>query len=155
LKPISPLIITLWVIASAVIGFGYSQWAVNNGLEVPISAQTLALSIALIAIILLAMVTPIWKYKRNLSKTEAVKSIPVNPFYAVRVLLLAKASAITAAMFIGWHGGVLIKQLTAPVVVADAMSSNITVLIVSVLLLVEAFLIEQICKLPKDKNKDV
>lgn len=155
MKPISPLIIALWVIASAVIGFGYSQWAVNNGLEVPISTQTLALSIALIAIILLAMVTPIWKYKRNLTKSEAAKSIPVNPFYAVRVLLLAKASAITAAMFIGWHGGVLIKQLTAPVVVADAMSSNITVLIVSVLLLVEAFLIEQICKLPKDKNKDV
>ena len=155
MKPISPLIIALWAVASAVIGFGYSQWAVNNGLEVPISGQTLALSIALVAIILLALVVPIWKYKRTLTKPSAVKLIPVNPFYAVRVLLLAKASAITAALFIGWHAGVLIKQLTAPVVVPEAMSSNITVLIVSALLLVEAFLIEQICKLPKDRNKDV
>ena len=155
MKPISPLMIALWAIASAVIGFGYSQWAVNNGLEVPISTPTLGISISVIAIVLLVMVLPIWKYKRNLTKSESVKLIPVNPFYAVRVLLLAKASAITAALFIGWHTGVLLKQLTAPVVVADAMSSNITALITSVLLLVEAFLIEQICKVPKDKNKDV
>jgi hypothetical protein len=147
--------IALWAIASAVIGFGYSQWAVNNGLEVPISTPTLGISISVIAIVLLVMVLPIWKYKRNLTKNESVKLIPVNPFYAVRVLLLAKASAITAALFIGWHGGVLLKQLTAPVVVVDAMSSNITALITSVILLVEAFLIEQICKVPKDKNKDV
>jgi len=147
--------IALWAIASAVIGFGYSQWAVGNGLEVPISTPTLGISISVIAIVLLVMVLPIWKYKRNLAKNESVKLIPVNPFYAVRVLLLAKASAITAALFIGWHGGVLLKQLTAPVVVADAMSSNITALITSFILLVEAFLIEQICKVPKDKNKDV
>ena len=148
--------ITLWVVASAVIGFGYSTWAVNNGLQVPISTPTLGLSIAIIAIILLVLVLPIWRYKRNLVKADTqAKLIPVNPFYAVRVLLLAKASAITAAIFLGWHAGVITKQLTAPVVVTDAMSSNITALITSVLLLAEAFLIEQICKLPKDKNKDV
>ena len=149
--------ITLWVVASALVGFGYSQWAVNNGLEIPISAIALSLSTALIGIILLAMVVPIWKYKRNLVKvsTNKPKALPVNPFYAVRVLTLAKASAITSGMFIGWHAGVIIKQLTAPVVVQEAMSTNITAIIAAVFLLVAAFVVEQICKLPSDKTKDV
>ena len=155
MKPISPLIIALWAIASAVIGFGYSQWAVNNGLEVPISTPTLGISISVIAIVLLVMVVPIWKYKRSLTKPSAVKLIPVNPFYAVRVLLLAKAAAITSAVFLGWHAGVLVKQFTAPVVVADATTLNISAASTSVFLLVVAFVVEQICKLPNDKNKDV
>lgn len=155
MKPISPLITALWAIASAAIGFGYSQWAANNGLEVPISTPTLGISISVIAIVLLVMVVPIWKYKRNLTKPSAVKLIPVNPFYAVRVLLLAKAAAITSAVFLGWHVGVLVKQFTAPVVVADATTLNISAAATSVFLLVVAFVVEQICKLPSDKNKDV
>jgi hypothetical protein len=157
LKPISPLVITLWVVASALIGFGYSQWAVNNGLEIPISGITLSLSTALIGFILFVMAVPIWKYKRNLVKVSAnqPKLLPVNPFYAVRVLTLAKAAAITSGIFIGWHAGVIIKQLTAPVVVQEAMSTNITALIAAVFLLVVAFVVEQICKLPNDKTKDV
>jgi hypothetical protein len=157
LKPISPLVITLWVVASALVGFGYSQWAVNNGLEIPISAIALSLSTALIGIILFVMAVPIWKYKRNLVKVSdnKPKLLPVNPFYAVRVLTLAKAAAITSGMFIGWHAGVVIKQLTAPVVVQESMTSNITAIIASVFLLVVAFVVEQICKLPSDKTKDV
>ena len=149
--------ITLWVVASALIGFGYSQWAVNNGLEIPISGITLSLSTALIGFILFVMAVPIWKYKRNLVKVSAnqPKLLPVNPFYAVRVLTLAKAAAITSGIFIGWHAGVIIKQLTAPVVVQEAMSTNITALIAAVFLLVVAFVVEQICKLPNDKTKDV
>jgi hypothetical protein len=150
--------IALWAVASAVIGFGFSLWAVNNGLEVPISTPTLGVSISVIAIVLLVMVVPIWKYKRNLIKvatTTQNKLLPVNPFYAVRVLLLSKAAAITSAIFLGWHAGVLVKQFTAPVVVTDATTQNISAAIASVFLLVVAFMVEQICKLPNDKKTDV
>jgi len=155
LKPISPLIITVWVLVSGITGFGYSTYAVNNGLEVPISGITLALSTALIAVVLLGLAVPIWKYKRSITKAVTTsKPLPVNPFYAVRVLLLSKAAAITAAMFIGWHAGVLVKQFTAPVVVSDATTPNITALIAAVLLLIVGFVVEQICKLPSGKSKD-
>jgi hypothetical protein len=150
--------IALWAIASAVIGFGSSLYAVNNGLEIPISTPTLGVSISVIAIVLLVMVIPIWKYKRNLIKvatTTQSKLLPVNPFYAVRVLLLSKAAAITSAIFLGWHVGVLLKQFTAPVVVPEATTLNISAAIASVFLLVVAFLVEQICKLPNDKKTDV
>jgi len=155
LKPISPLIITAWVLVSGIVGFGYSTFAVNNGLEVPISGITLALSTALIAVVLLGLAVPIWKYKRTITKALTTsKPLPVNPFYAVRVLLLSKAAAITGAMLIGWHAGVLAKQFTAPVVVTDATSPNITALVAAVLLLIIGFVVEQICKLPSDKSKD-
>ena len=155
MKPISPLVISLWFLVSGILGFGYSTYAVNNGLEVPISGITLALSTALIAVILLGLALPIWKYKRSITKVITVsKPLPVNPFYAVRVLLLSKAAAITGAMFIGWHSGVLVKQFTAPVVVIDATSPNITALVSAVLLLIVGIIVEQVCKLPSDKSKD-
>jgi len=155
LKPISPLVIAVWVLVSGIVGFGYSTFAVNNGLEVPISGITLALSTALIAVVLLGLAVPIWKYKRTITKALTTsKPLPVNPFYAVRVLLLSKAAAITGAMLIGWHAGVLVKQFTAPVVVTDATTPNITVLAAAVLLLIVGFVVEQICKLPSDKSKD-
>ena len=155
MKPISPLIITAWVLVSGIVGFGYSTFAVNNGLEVPISGITLALSTALIAVVLLGLAVPIWKYKRTITKALTTsKPLPVNPFYAVRVLLLSKAAAITGAMFIGWHAGVLVKQFTAPVVVTDATTPNITALVAAVLLLIVGFIVEQVCKLPSDKSKD-
>ena len=154
MKPISPLIITAWVLVSGIVGFGYSTFAVNNGLEVPISGITLALSTALIAVVLLGLAVPIWKYKRTITKALTTsKPLPVNPFYAVRVLLLSKAAAITGAMLIGWHAGVLVKQFTAPVVVTDATTPNITALVAAVLLLIVGFVVEQICKLPSDKSK--
>ena len=155
MKPISPLIIAVWVLVSGIAGFGYSTFAVNNGLEVPISGITLALSTALIAVVLLGLAVPIWKYKRTITKALTTsKPLPVNPFYAVRVLLLSKAAAITGAMLIGWHAGVLVKQFTAPVVVTDATTPNITALVAAVLLLIVGFVVEQICKLPSDKSKD-
>ena len=155
MKPISPLIIAAWVLVSGIVGFGYSTFAVNNGLEVPISGITLALSTALIAVVLLGLAVPIWKYKRTITKALTTsKPLPVNPFYAVRVLLLSKAAAITGAMLIGWHAGVLVKQFTAPVVVTDATTPNITALVAAVLLLIVGFIVEQVCKLPSDKSKD-
>ena len=155
MKPISPLIITAWVLVSGIVGFGYSTFAVNNGLEVPISGITLSISTVLIAVILLGLSVPIWKYKRSITKALTTsKPLPVNPFYAVRVLLLSKAAAITGAMLIGWHAGVLVKQFTAPVVVNDATTPNITALVAAVLLLIVGFVVEQICKLPSDKSKD-
>jgi hypothetical protein len=47
-----------------------------------------------------------------------------------------------------------VKQFTAPVVVFDATTPNITALIAAVFLLVAGLIVEQICKLPSDKSKD-
>jgi hypothetical protein len=158
-KPISVIGVISWVLISALGGFGYSNWALANGFHIPVSGVTLSVSVGIVAIILLVLALPIWKYKRNLKKvldaksTEVKKVLPVDPFYAVKVLLLARAAAVTASLFIGWHSGVLVKQFTSPVIAQEAIGPNLAAAIVSLLLLAVAFIVVEICKLPDDGSK--
>jgi hypothetical protein len=158
-KPISVIGVISWVLISALGGFGYSNWALANGFHIPVSGVTLSVSVGIVAILLLVLVLPIWKYKRNLKKvldaksTEVKKVLPVDPFYAVKVLLLARAAAVTASLFIGWHSGVLVKQFTSPVIAQEAIGPNLAAAIVSLLLLAVAFIVVEICKLPDDGSK--
>lgn len=159
MKPISIVSISLWFILAAIAGYEYSSWAVNNGYAVPISPLSLTISVLVVAVSLFFLALPIYRYKRSLKKIREAKNssslsrpLPVDPFYAVRVLLLAKASAVTAALFIGWHGGVLVYLYLAPVVAQDAIAPNLSAGIVSIVLLVVAFVVQAICKLPNDAS---
>jgi hypothetical protein len=80
------------------------------------------------------------------------KILPVDPFYAVKVLLLARAASVTASLFIGWHSGVLTKQFLSPVIATEAIGPNLSAAIASLLLLAIAFIVVEICKLPDDGN---
>ena len=158
MKQINILQLVLWFLIATSAGFGYSNWAAGNGYRIPISGISLSISIAVACVVLLLLALPIWRYKRALkkvlevNKTNLQRPVPVDPFYAVRVLVLAKASAIVAALFIGWHLGVIIKLLSSPVVVADAYGPNLSAGIVSVVLLICAFVVQTICRLPNDSG---
>lgn len=160
MKPINIVGIILWAALSIAAGYAYSYWAISTGREVPISGLTLSISVVVVAVILISLAVPIWKYKRNLLKISETlkdnptakinKPLPVDPFFAVRVLTLAKAGAVTAGMLGGWHIGVLIKQYTAPVIVPGSTGTNIAAAIASLILLGTALIVERICRLPRD-----
>jgi hypothetical protein len=160
MKPINIIGITIWTVLAAASGYGYSYWATSTGREVPISGLTLSISVVVVAVILISLALPIWKYKRNLKKiaetlkdnptAKITKPLPVDPFFAVRVLTLAKAGAVTAGMLGGWHLGVLIKQYTAPVIVPGSIGTNIAAAVASLVLLITALIVERICRLPRD-----
>jgi ABC-type spermidine/putrescine transport system permease subunit II len=161
MKSLGVVSVLVWSIASGITGFAYSSWATANGFHIPVSGISLSISIFLATVILLAMAWPIYRYKRQLKKAlEAnanqpmAKPLPVDPFYAVKVLLLARATGITAAIFFGWHIGVIIKQLTTTVIVRENVTPNIVAGISSLLLLAAAFIVIEICKLPHDANRD-
>ena len=163
MKPISVIGIAVWLGLATAAGYGYSVWAVNNGRVIPVSGITLAISIVVVAIILIALAIPIYRYKRNLKKAlkaleqsptaNVTKPMPVDPFYAVRLLTLSKAGAVTASMLGGWHIGVLIKQYTATVVAVGSTGTNIASGIASLILLVVAFIVEWICRLPNEPGE--
>lgn len=162
MKSISIIGVGVWLALSTAAGYGYSNWAINNGRLIPVSGITLAISVIVVAVILISLAIPIWRYKRNLKKATVAleqnpaakvnKPLPVDPFYAVRVLVLAKAGAVTASILGGWHIGVLIKQYTAPVVVESSTGTNIAAGIASLVLLAVSFIVEWICRLPSDPN---
>ncbi|MEY4417728.1 MAG: hypothetical protein RIQ88_166 [Actinomycetota bacterium] len=159
MKPISIWSLVLWFVISVVAGDQYSTWAVANSFHVPLSPLSLTLSILVVAIALILLALPIYRYKRALKKILEAKDganlkrpLPVDPFYAVRVLLLAKASAITSTIFIGWHAGIIFFLVTAPVIAREAIMPNLLAGIASIVLLTVAFIVQGICKLPSDSG---
>ncbi len=157
MKTISWISLSIYFVLFAAAGFGYSYWAVGNGFSAPVSGVSVSISLFLAAAILLALAFPIYRYKRALKKILEAKSgstiprpTPVDPFYAVKVLILAKAAAITASLFIGWHAGVIAFILTTPVIASEVIRPNIAALATSVILLVVCFVVQNICKLPSD-----
>ena len=148
--------LTLLAVA-AVTGFAAltaTDFLVRKGQEIFVAPVSLIITLPGIAILLVVIAWPVIRYRRDLAaakKAETVKPVKrVNPFYAVRVLLLAKASAITAAAILGWQVGFLIFLYSRPIVVTDASTKTFAASVGSVLLLICALAIERFCRLPND-----
>ena len=154
MKPTKLSVVLVIVFGVAVVSFLAVRLLVANGMAVPASPTNLLVTLAAIAVILLALTIPIWRYKASLTQyTKGPRPKRVDPFYAVRVLLLAKASAITGSGFVGWHLGAMIAQLSLPVSFTAALLQNSFGLVASVVLTIAAIVAEQICRLP-DEPKD-
>jgi hypothetical protein len=154
MKPTKISVVLVIVFGVTVLSFLAVRLLVANGMAVPASPTNLLVTLAAIAVILLALTIPIWRYKASLTQyTKGPRPKRVDPFYAVRVVLLAKASAITGSGFVGWHLGAMIAQLSLPVSFTAALLQNSFGLVASVVLTVAALVSEQICRLP-DEPKD-
>ena len=153
MKPTKTL--NLFVIATivAIASYFLAGALVSRGMPIPISPNTLLVTLAAIATVLLLLSIPIWRYRSAL-KTSTTRPKRVDPFYAVRVLLLSKASSIAGAIFVGWHIGVLVYQLTGQVVVQALVFQNSLGIFASLVLVVAAVVTEQICRLPQDPTPD-
>ena len=154
MKPTKMSVVLVIVFGVTVLSFLAVRLLVANGMAVPASPTNLLVTLAAIAVILLALTIPIWRYKASLTQyTKGPRPKRVDPFYAVRVVLLAKASAITGSGFVGWHLGAMIAQLSLPVSFTAALLQNSFGLVASVVLTIAAIVAEQICRLP-DEPKD-
>jgi hypothetical protein len=154
MKPTKASVVLVIVFGVTVLSFVAVRLLVANGMAVPASPTNLLVTLAAIALILLGLTIPIWRYKASLTQyTKGPSPKRVDPFYAVRVVLLAKASAITGSGFVGWHLGAMIAQLSLPVSFTAALLQNSFGLVASVVLTIAALVSEQICRLP-DEPKD-
>lgn len=126
---------------------------IANGGAVPVAPNNLLISIPSIAVIELLAAIPVFRYRRELGKyiTTGKRPKRIDPFYAVRVLALAKATGISGALFAGFALSLVILQATLPVI-PDSISLNALALIESIVLIVVAILIERACKLPEDSE---
>ena len=152
-KPTRVLTLALHAVAVAIAAYILVRVMIGAGWALPISQLNLVLTVPAIALINLGLVWPILRYKKALADymLQVSKRRPRRPdsFYAMRVLLIAKSSAIAGAWFTGWHVGVLVVQLTATtpnsLVWREAFGA-----IGSVLLVVAALIAERGCRLPDD-----
>jgi hypothetical protein len=155
MKPTKTSSVIAVIFGLSVVSFLAVRLMVSNGMAIPTSPTNLLIALAFIAVVLLALSIPIWRYKAALTQYKTgTRPKRVDPFYAVRVVLLAKASALTGAGFVGWHIGALVAQLSLPVSFTAALLQNSFGLVASLVLLAAAIISEQICRLPEDPNND-
>ena len=75
----------------------------------------------------------------------------VDPFYAARVLALAKATAFVGSMLCGAGGGILVFVIARPVAPPLGMvTSSIALIITAALLAAAGLIAESFCRLPPD-----
>ena len=161
MKPTKPIQLIIAALVSAVGAFLFALFRINQSLDVPVSKINILVTLPVIGLTLVALAIPVIRYRLQLRKLRsATGASPANalaqrpkrvdPFYAVRLLTLAKACSIAASLFLGWHIGVIIVQLSRPVVATEGVWQNGFGLAGSIVLLACALIVEFVCRIPND-----
>jgi len=158
-KSTSPIVLIVSAVVCAVLGGAYGAYQVSHGQALPVAHATSLLTMPAIGVILLLLAIPVFRYRKALldgvktaaaganSKAPVPRPKRLDPFYAVRVLLLAKSTAVASAVVGGFQLGLVILQLSAPVVAASVWW-NVSGVVGPVLSLVAALIVERACKIP-------
>lgn len=115
-----------------------------RGLAVFVPPVSLAVALALIAAVLIALAWPV--------RRAAAGERRIDPFYATRVVVLAKASALAGALLAGAGAGILTYLLTRAVVPLGSSLTAGATLIAALALIGAALLAEHFCALPPDDH---
>lgn len=140
------------LILLAVLGGG-ATWFLEtalaaSGRPVIIPPLTLGVALLLIGVILVVMALPVRRVSRG------VPNARVDPFYATRVVTLAKASSLAGALLAGGGLGIagyLLSRSVLPGVGSVTMAFASTV--GAALLLVGGLVAEHMCTIPPDDDQ--
>lgn len=133
---------------------GAVGWLVQLGLAAsgrPIIAVplTLPLALAAIGVIVVLLARPI----RNMTRGTA--AAPVDPFFATRVVMLAKASAISGGLITGAGLGMLGYLLSRAVTPSiGSLAPPIAAIVGAATLLTCGLIAEYMCRIPPRDDED-
>lgn len=148
MKPTHPLTIVVLATVGALVA-GFAEWALTaSGQPLVLPPLTLAAAMAIIGIAVVLLALPVRRSVRSAERTL------VDPFYATRVLVLGKASAIAGALFTGFAVGALIFMLTRSVVPVGSVSIVIAAIVSAALLLAGGLVAEWCCRVPPPGDDD-
>ena len=155
MKPTRILTLVVVAAATALVAYLAVRIAVGAGLAMPVSEANLLATLPSIGVVNIGLAVPILRYKRATARfsagTEKTRPKRLNPFYAVRVVLVSKSAAIAGALFLGWHLGVLANQISTQVV-SESIANTVVGLIGSLIMLVAGVVSERACRLPEDPS---
>ena len=107
---------------------------------------TLGVALFFIGVIIPVMAWPIRKTTR--AEDDSRRSASVDPFYATRVLLLAKAGALTGAVLAGVGLGIVVFVVTRVVLASTPLVLTLMSVIGGVVLSVGGAIAERWCQIP-------
>lgn len=143
--------VTLIVVAVVGVGAGILLQSVLAAMSQPKlrPEYTLAVTVVLIGIAAVALAIPVRR------ATRGNPAHRVDPFYATRVVVLAKASSVAGALLTGLGGGLLLELVVrAAEPGADLFLRAASVAGGGALLLAGGLVAEWLCTVPKDADDD-
>jgi len=143
-----PTIILLF--AAGAVGAAFLESALAaSGRPILIPPFTLPAALVAIGIIIVLLALPIRR------KVKGTRTTPIDPFYATRVAMLAKASSISGAFLFGGGAGVIIYLTTrsAPPA-AGSIGMAIGTTVGAGILLAAGLIAEHMCTIPPVKGDD-
>jgi len=141
-------LLIIYAVVAAVIGWLLQTALTASGSAVVSPPLTLAITLTLIGLVVVGFALPVRRAVRDRENHQ------VDPFYATRVVVLAKASSIAGSLLFGATVAIVGYLLTRSVIagVGSIFTSGAAVL-GSVVLLVCGLVAENMCSIPPD-DKD-
>ncbi|KGJ78546.1 hypothetical protein GY21_06890 [Cryobacterium roopkundense] len=134
-------------LAGLVLGFLLELGAAASGSAIIVPPVTLPLTLVAMAAIVVVLA---WRVRRSTRRRGARR---MDPFWAMRVAVLSKASSLSGVLLLGAGLGIVVYILTRTVVAAmPSLWLAIATAVGALLLLVGGLLAEYFCTLPPDKD---
>lgn len=112
-------------------------------------AASLPTILALLGVVIVALAVPVWRATRSRGARR------INPFQALRIAMLAKASSLLGAVTFGFSLGLIVFLTTRPVTPSlGSMGTIVATLVCAVVLVVAGLVAEQLCTIRKDDDDD-
>ena len=142
-----PSLLLVLGLAGAVAGWMLELAMVSSGRPAVIPPITFGIAIGSIGILIVTFAWPVYRVVRK------VEGARVDPFYATRVVLLAKSSSLAGAIVTGLAAAVLVFLLTRSVLpAAGSVSMAVVTLVGAVVLVAGGLLAEKMCTLPPEDD---
>jgi hypothetical protein len=147
-KRTRPLALVLFAVVGAGAGWLLEVILTASGSAATSAPFTLALSLAVIGVLVLVFAVPVRRAVRDRENHM------VDPFYATRVVVLAKTSSVVGSLLFGASVSVVGYLLTRAVVAAvGSIFSSGACVVGAVILAVCGLIAENMCSIPPD-DKD-
>ncbi len=148
MKRTGPGILFIAAALGVAAGFVLDQSLTAMGRATFTPSITLPIFLALLGAIVIALAVPIRRATRG-------RIAAINPFWALRIAMLSKASSIVGAVFAGLAGGLALFLLTRPVSPSVGSWGPVIATALCALLLVAAGLYaEHLCTIRKDDHDE-
>ncbi|MFL0564870.1 DUF3180 domain-containing protein [Microbacterium sp. 179-I 1D1 NHS] len=143
-----PLLLAAVAVVAGIAGFFVDQ--ILTGVGQPSFTPSPLLPILLVALGAAVVIAAI-----PVRRATVGAAAPVDPFRALRIAMMAKASSIVGALVAGFAGGLLVFVLTRPVSPSLGSTGAVVAALGGGLLLVGAALVaEHLCTIRKDDDDD-
>ena len=142
-----PLTLLLLAILGGVATWFLETALTATGRPIIVPEITLPVALLLIGVIIIVMAVPV----RRVTRGEAARRI--DPFYATRVVMLAKASSLSGALLSGAGLGIGVYLLSRSVVPGvGSVTMAFATAVGAIMLLTAGLVAEHMCTIPPDDD---